>query len=296
MPGTSGRSATPGRCAGRSASKSSWGCGRSSSWRRATASCPATPPRSPTSTTPWPARSTGGRRSVRHGARPEGRTRSTCVRNSSVRIDAPRHLPRRRVDRRHLTAARDEVWVCPGLHYLRMMVEGGPGPAGSAGAGSRQPCTPGAGGAGRRHPQAARRRRAVRGRRRLRPPVDPPRHLRRGAAGLCRAGRPHPARRPADGDGERGAAGGRAARPRGAPAYPGGPRRPRRRPDRRRVGAARPRPDRRGGQGRRASVPGSARWSAGPAPTPRDRRRSSEPGRRKAQTTSRTATSGDLSG
>ena len=23
-----------------------------------------------------------------------------------------------------LTAARDEVWVCPGLHYLRMMVEG----------------------------------------------------------------------------------------------------------------------------------------------------------------------------
>ena len=34
-----------------------------------------------------------------------------------------------------------------------------------------------------------------------------------------------------------------------------------------------------------------ARSSAGPAPAPRDRRRSSEPGRRKAQTTSRTATS-----
>lgn len=29
-----------------------------------------------------------------------------------------------------LTAARDEVWVCPGLHYLRAMVEGAAGPYG----------------------------------------------------------------------------------------------------------------------------------------------------------------------
>ena len=60
---------------------------------------------------------------------------------------------------------------------------------------------------------AAQQRRAHRGRRRLRPPVDPARHLRRRAGQLRRAARPLAPRGLDDRDGQRRPAHGRAARP-----------------------------------------------------------------------------------
>jgi imidazolonepropionase-like amidohydrolase len=51
-----------------------------------------------------------------------------CVRNGVRIVHHATYLDEESIAA--LTAARDEVWVCPGLHYLRRMVEGGAEPFG----------------------------------------------------------------------------------------------------------------------------------------------------------------------